>query len=204
VLLLAPFALNLLAAAMHIYPYGIARLSQALAPATCLLAGAGLAALLERFVPSDALRRRWTLGVITVLALCAVGGIVLDVVRPYRDVETPWMKQSAGAILGRLKPDDQLVILQDPSSVEPTFRWYLESRYRGVRWQIDWDRLATKDSQLVTVNSWKHLVDEPSVPPRFDEPVAHGWTTIEKSSDAIRSSDGEWTFHIEMRRWAPR
>ena len=55
VLWLAPFALNLLAAVLHRYPYGAScRLCQHLAPAVCLLAGTGIAALVERFVQSEA------------------------------------------------------------------------------------------------------------------------------------------------------
>src|SRR5439155_9489699 len=43
---LCPFALTLFAAALHRYPYGgSARVAQHLAPAICLLAGSGLAAI---------------------------------------------------------------------------------------------------------------------------------------------------------------
>src|SRR5438094_380217 len=44
----APLLLNLLAAALHRYPYGAGRLSQHLAPGLCLLAGLGAAALIAR------------------------------------------------------------------------------------------------------------------------------------------------------------
>jgi Dolichyl-phosphate-mannose-protein mannosyltransferase len=205
VLWLTPFALNLLAAAMHLYPYGVARLSQHLAPAVCLLAGTGLAALLERFVPSDALRLRWTFGVSTVLALCAVGGVVMDVVRPYRDLETAWEQQMAGEILGRVEPGDQLVVIQGKYDVDPPFRWYLETRFRDVRWlgRIDWDRLTTQDSHLIVVNFWRNLTKDASVPPTFDEPAAHGWKTVEQIPYSIPSNKGKLMLHAEVRRWTP-
>jgi hypothetical protein len=110
VLLLTPFALNLLAAAMRLYPYGIARLSQHLAPAVCLLAGTGLATLVDRYIPSDARRLRRTYVISAVLALCAVVGLIMDVVQPYRDRETLALQQVAEAIVSRLEPGDQLVV----------------------------------------------------------------------------------------------
>ena len=141
-----------------LYPDGIARLSQSLAPAVCLLAGTGIAALLERFVPSVALRLRWAFGISIALALCAVGGLVLDVVRPYRDVETRWFQQTAGMILGRIEPGDELVIVQDRYELPSPLRWYLESQHRDARWhrRIEWPRLTAEHRNVVTVNFWKH------------------------------------------------
>ncbi len=204
VLLLTPFALNLLAATMRLYPYGEPRLSMHLAPAVCLMAGTGLAALVERFNPSDALRMRWAFGLSTALGLFAVGGLILDVVRPYRDPETRWLQQLAGTILSHREPSDQLVIVQDQYAVPSQFRWYLESQYRNVRWhgRIEWDRLTADDNHLVTVNFWFHLSKDASAPPTFDEPVAHGWTIVEETpymTPAVR----RWTYHAEVRRWAP-
>jgi hypothetical protein len=206
VLFLTPFALNLLAAAMRLYPYGVARLSQHLVPAICLLAGVGLAALLERFVQSDALRMRWAFRVCAALALCGVTGLVLDVIRPYRDPETRWMQQTAGAILGRLDPGDKLVVVQDRYNVPSPFRWYLESQYRDVRWQGrgDWDRSRAEYNNLVTVNFWLHRSEDASVLPKFDEPAAHGWATVTQTLYTTRGvTNGEWTFHAEVRRWTP-
>ena len=204
-LFLTPFALNLLAATMRLYPYGVGRLSQHLVPAVCLMAGTGIAALLERFVQSDALRMRWAFRVSAVLAFCVVAGLVLDVVRPYRDSETRWLQQLAGTILSRLEPGDQLVVVQDQFGVEPPFRWYLETQHRGVQWQgrIDWDRLTAEKSNLVTVNFWTHLSTDPSIVPKFDEPSSHGWATVEQSPYMTREAKGERTYHADVRRWAP-
>jgi len=211
VLFLTPFALNLLAAAMHLYPYGVGRLSQHLVPAICLLAGTGLAVLLQRFVHSDAFRMRWAVGVSAALAFCAVAGIVMDVVRPYRDPETRWLQQLAGAILVRLQPGDQLVVVQDRYDVTPPLRWYLQSQYRDVRWQgrVDWDRLKAENNNLVTVNYSHHRGRDASVGSTFDEPAAHGWVTVELTPYTLTPpytthyGKVEWTIHAEVRRWAP-
>ncbi|HLQ93369.1 MAG TPA: hypothetical protein VK148_25385 [Xanthobacteraceae bacterium] len=205
VLWLTPFALTMMAATLHLYPYGIARLSQHLAPAVCLLAGTGIATLLHRLVPSDALRLRRTFAISAVLGLCAVGGLVMDVVRPYRDPETRWLQQLAGSILGRLEPGDQLVVVQDRYNVALPFRWYLESQYREVRWQgrIDPDWLPAENNHLLTVNFWIHRSTDASVRPTFEEPAANGWTPVEQIPFMTRGGNGEWTFHAELSRWAP-
>ncbi|MDP7561163.1 MAG: glycosyltransferase family 39 protein, partial [Planctomycetota bacterium] len=80
-LLLAPLPLMLVAAALHKYPYGTsARISQHLAPAICLLAGAGLAKAL-RFL----LNRQRLIGgfyiATSVIAFIALGGIVRDIAK---------------------------------------------------------------------------------------------------------------------------
>src|SRR5258708_28757739 len=57
-LLLSPIGPAFVAAAMHRYPYGTsARISLYLAPAICLLAGQGLAAILLVFLPYKHARR---------------------------------------------------------------------------------------------------------------------------------------------------
>ena len=206
VLFLTPFVLNVLAAAVRLYPYGVARLSQDLVPAICLMAGTGLAALLERFVHSDAVRMRWTLRATSVLALCGVAGLVLDVIRPYRDPETQWMRQTAGAILARLGTSDTLVVVQDRYDVPSPFRWYLESAYRDVSWRgrFQSHRSAAENNSLVTVNFWFHRSQDASMLPNFVEPAAQGWATVEQTPYTMRSRDGKWTFHVEVRRWDPQ
>lgn len=79
-LCLVPFALGLLAATMHRYPYGgSARTMQYVAPMICLLAGLGSAALLERVPRSLATR-------LSLLLLVGVGVGMLgwDATHPYK------------------------------------------------------------------------------------------------------------------------
>lgn len=83
-LCLAPFGLALAAAALHRYPYGMsARTSQYLAPAICLLAGLGAAALLAR-LPRAGARRRAPGVLAALLAALALGRMGYDVAHPYK------------------------------------------------------------------------------------------------------------------------
>ncbi len=195
-------AATTLAAFLHRYPYGISRLSQHLAPAACLLAGTGAAALLERFVRPDAVRMRWTAATCVVLAGCALGGLVYDVIHPYRDSETRWLMRQAGALLDRVGPGDQLVVVQDYGDVPPLFRWYLESPGRAVRWggRIDWEALKGDSNRLVTANVWIHRSAATAAPPAFEAPAEHGWSAAEHTPNTKRGDNGEWTFHVDVRR----
>jgi hypothetical protein len=78
------FGLSLVAAALHRYPYGgHARLSQYLAPAICLLTGAGGAVVVSKLRSP-----KWQRGAVQIsLAACIVIAVVLptrDVMRPYK------------------------------------------------------------------------------------------------------------------------
>ncbi len=82
---LAWFGLSFVAALMHRYPYGgHARLSQYLAPAICLLAGAGAALLLARLR-----EQKWQAAMArSILGVCAVMGCAIpirDFTKPYKD-----------------------------------------------------------------------------------------------------------------------
>jgi hypothetical protein len=80
---LTPFTLNIVAAAMHRYPYGgYARISQHLAPTICLLAGVGAARVALWFQQARA--RRVQLAFAGGLAAFAAGLMVQDLVQPYR------------------------------------------------------------------------------------------------------------------------
>src|SRR5262249_20061433 len=65
-----PFFLTFAAALLHRYPYGgSARVAQHLAPAICMLAGTGAAALIRRAFHSMAARRRALIAACMLLAL---------------------------------------------------------------------------------------------------------------------------------------
>lgn len=92
-LLLGPFALGLVAAALRRYPYGgTARTMQYVAPAINLLAGLGAAVLLARLRrPVVSIRsRRYLLGALVAIG---VGSLVWDVTHPYK---LPFYKASRG------------------------------------------------------------------------------------------------------------
>ena len=83
IMLLAPLALNFIAAALHRYPYGGGpRVSLFMAPAFCLLIGRGVASALM-VLPAPHLRRIAVGSTLCTLALICVGGIVRDMLKPY-------------------------------------------------------------------------------------------------------------------------
>jgi len=83
---LAPFALALIAAAMHRYPYGgSTRVMLYLAPPICLLAGLGAAWLLS-LGRRTWFRRGGAVLAVGVLALIGVGQGVADLVTPYKTI----------------------------------------------------------------------------------------------------------------------
>jgi hypothetical protein len=151
VLLTTPFALGLLAAAGHRYPYGgSCRLAQHLAPSVCLLAGLGAAALIDRYArPADA-RRRWIAAGCGLLALIGAGGMVRDLVKPYRSQGDLWTYRVAREVFKHAGPADQIVVFNDTHEVKPLFLWYLGRGGKRVSWngQIDWDRLDTTTPRL--------------------------------------------------------
>ncbi len=112
--LIAPFGLGLVAATMGRYPYGGApRIMQYVAPSICLLAGLGLAVLLERLGRQQS-RRRALRTVVAGLAVLGLGLMVRDLGRPYRvesDVRTRefarrfWSHQLLEGELACLKSD---------------------------------------------------------------------------------------------------
>ncbi len=83
-LLLSPFLMGLVAAALHRYPYGLsARTMQYVAPHICLLMGGGLALLINRS-PLATVRRRGIRFVVVALAMLGFGRMTWDLTHPYK------------------------------------------------------------------------------------------------------------------------
>jgi hypothetical protein len=135
-LLVLPFALTLAAAALHRYPYGgSARIAQHLAPAVCLLMGAGLAEGIRRLARTARARRRAALAACGVLALGGVAGIAWDLGRPYKTPADREARRIVTEVLARAGPQDQVVVLRPNEDLWPTFEWYL--RRQGGRVALD-------------------------------------------------------------------
>ncbi len=154
VLLLSPLPLNLAAAVLRKYPYGdSARVAQYVAPAVCLLAGAGLAAMLGLL-----LSRRRAAGVRVAAALLAVGVVaymVADVAKPYKRKADVLARQAVRDLSGMVRPGDAVAFFGsfnvpgfDPAQADadgPDLRLYGGSaarlRYNLMRygpWPIAW------------------------------------------------------------------
>lgn len=84
-LLLAPFAVHFVAAALQRYPYGgHVRFSQHLAPAVCILIGLGVATAADWFRQRGRNGQAFCQGALGVLALVALGCIGRDLAHPYK------------------------------------------------------------------------------------------------------------------------
>jgi hypothetical protein len=170
----APFALGLVAAALHRYPYGAScRLCQHLAPAVCLSAGMGAAVLIER-LRSDALRRRWILGVCALLLLIGALGMVRDAVHPFRNREALWMRQVMHDLRDEAGSAAPVVVFNNPAEVDALFRWYLELLGDRVSWagRIDWQR-ARDTGELLCLHYNYHSLSGPEQMPKrtVQEPI---------------------------------
>lgn len=123
-LLLAPFALTLIAAAMHRYPYGgSARVAMHLAPAICLLLGLGWATIHARLKPVWRPVLVWSLAVM--LLAIGIGGVVYDTLRPYK---TRADFEARQAVRNALAAAPHIIVATDP--IPPNFHWYLHASGR--------------------------------------------------------------------------
>jgi len=116
-LLTAPFLLTLAAAVLRKYPYGgSARVAQHLAPSICLLAGFGL---------STFLRRRAFPVAILLLVLLGMGGVVRDLLHPYKTPGDEQVRRLARQLSERTGPNDYLLVCEAPERLHPSIEWYL-------------------------------------------------------------------------------
>jgi hypothetical protein len=107
-LLLAPFGVAMLAAAVHRYPYGVsARTTQYAAPMICLLTGLGAAAGLAR-LPSWAGRRALETAAVA-LAVLGLARLGADLSRPYKTATDERVRAFARWFWTELPRDGELV-----------------------------------------------------------------------------------------------
>jgi uncharacterized membrane protein len=124
-LCLLPYALHLLAALLRRYPYGMhPRLEQHLLPAYCLLAGAGLAAVLERIAATPRGQGRWLIGAAAVFVSILIGVAVRKDGCPYEhhDEVAQWARQVRGRLQQGMQPGDRLSLAR---VTEVCLRWQL-------------------------------------------------------------------------------
>ncbi|MEM8882749.1 MAG: hypothetical protein AAGD14_01615 [Planctomycetota bacterium] len=129
-LLLSPFPIMFLAAALHKYPYGgSARITQQIAPVICLVVGAGIPgiafALRKPQVP-----KIWY----ALMLLFAVGGLVRDIVKPYKH-EADAAARTALAEIGTL-PETRWVVFAalERSPFAPTLPLTKDGEGWGGTW----------------------------------------------------------------------
>ena len=132
----APFVLGLVAAAMHRYPFGTScRLAQHVAPIVCILAGLGVAVLIDRPGWSDSRRWKWACAAFAILALVGLGGMIRDMVWPYRDATSLWVHRVMEDIERRVPASEPVVVCNTPQlDVDHLFNWYWTLQDRRVSW----------------------------------------------------------------------
>ena len=122
-IILMPFAGNVVAAALHWYPYGqSARIAQHLAPSICLLAGVGVVTVLlgrhKLWIPR---RLVW---VLCGLSIIGFGGMAEVMARPYKSrgdlLARELIQQTLPALDCRT-----LQVVNIVDTVPVNFRWYL-------------------------------------------------------------------------------
>ena len=133
-LLTAPIALNLVAAILHRYPYGVGRLSQHLAPGICLLAGLGLAVMIVHVIRPVRSKLHVTIGAVIVFLALGVGLMVRDVVKPYRKPSYVWIRSTMEAIHRQVPADEPVIICGTTNSFEAVFVWHWSIEGSRVTW----------------------------------------------------------------------
>jgi hypothetical protein len=145
----APVLLNLLAAALHRYPYGTAaRLSQSLAPGLCLLAGLGLAQFLTRMCQQPARRDRAIIVATFVFTICGLANIARDLIRPHYVPGCRWMRTVMSEIKHEMPAGAPIVVCGTPQRIECTFAWYWLNEGERVSWDYQLPPIALARGKL--------------------------------------------------------
>lgn len=203
-LLLLPFGLTFLAAVSHRYPYGgSARVAQHLAPAICLLAGTGLAALLTRLIRSDGHRRRAVLGAFVALAAFGLIGLMRDVRKPYKTDGDRQVRTLIQNIVLAAQPRDVVTIEDRTICGRPTFEWYL----RPLADRVAWDGQPDMSQVAAAQQLWCLSFEDCLVPRRrspFTMP-AGTWELLEKAHYSLQLGQTSGTMQrFQVLRWVRR
>ncbi len=201
-LLLAPFGLTLLAAALQRYPYGgSARVAQHLAPAICLLAGAGGAAVLTSVGRSAAGRRRAALAAFGLLAVVGAAGLARDLIKPSKVTDDARVRAIVADVLTRAGTESLVVVQQRPRG-NPTFEWYLRRDGGRVNWNggAGWDRLGP--GAVVWCLWFPPHAPGPDAPSPLTPPPGRRLVPQERTLHTLQLGQCENTVeHCEVSRW---
>jgi hypothetical protein len=192
-LCLLPFAATFAVAAARLYPFGPhPRVAQHLAPPICLLAGAGIAALLSaRSAPPDAVLRR-ARRAMAVLAVVGLVGVAVDVTQPYRSTRDEAFRKLAADIGSQAGPEDLVLYWQDPGDrgERPS---PLEFYLRKARLRFSWTDLPDLDAPPRPRQVWAvayRLTTLPEVVTRRLESARPPFTRVDEEPYLLRVGSG--------------
>jgi hypothetical protein len=204
-LLGATFALTFAAAALRVYPYGgSSRVAQHLAPAICLLAGAGIEKLVGAFASMRARRRAATVASVTLLLL-TLGGLARDVLHPYHTEKHATLVTLMDGWRRDRGPGSGVWLTAPPDSLWLPLRWYLVRGVDGDAGRVESGppeaaRLARRREWWV-FNGDPAREGDPSLPPRA-ELAGAGYALRETRRVVLtRAAAGVPEEIIELQRW---
>jgi hypothetical protein len=158
-LLLAPFVLTLVAAAVQRYPYGNGiRLTQHLAPAIILLIAVGAIAAIEHLSKTATAQVQSFHLLLAGLLVIGFCGVARDLIHPYH---TPGEWQTRAFIrntFAQAAPQTTFAILASPECYDPTLRWYVLEGGRPTVWYADSDHSWQKAAGPICVLSFDRSV----------------------------------------------
>jgi len=132
---LLPFVLSCAAAFLHCYPYGTTpRLSQHLAPAICMLAGCGLAAIVGRLRSQGGMQARAVSATFLILVAVGLVGLVRDLRQPFKTKGEIAARTFVQQMFAQAGPEDQIVVLEPAEGVKSVLLWYLKQNEQRVTW----------------------------------------------------------------------
>ena len=131
-LFVLPQVLAMIAAFLHKYPYlQNPRLCMFLGPGICLFVGKGYQYLVERYF-ADKSRLCYRYAAVA-LILCAIGGVVREIVLRAREVRGPGIRSTIADASKLVGPGGQFVMLND-EKISDVFNYYIQRRPRQKVW----------------------------------------------------------------------
>jgi hypothetical protein len=192
---LLPFAATFAVAAARLYPFGPhPRVAQHLAAPICLLAGAGVAALVEARNASPAVAHRRTRRVMAFFAVVGLAGVALDLLQPYRSRRDEAFRTLAAELRSKAGRDDLVAYVQDPEDGRP---WPppLEFYLRKVRLRVSWTDLPDLEASPRPRQVWViayRLTAPPEVLKKRLESARPPFAMLSEVPYALRMGTG-WT-----------
>jgi len=176
-LVLSPFVMTFLAAALRHYPYGDSpRIGQHVAAPICLLIGVGVAGIIHRFAKTpETMRLICLVGFWALIAFGCVG-IIATAFFPTsevrRDLATRRFIRDA---LHRAPPDTTIAVVEGADQSPILERWYLHEWPHAIHWAVNpVDLPAMTSGPLWIVNArffpeqWARQISAQIGPPRQD------------------------------------